>query len=72
MHRLQEFVRLHRQGRSSRELAHLLRMSRKTIRRYSKGLEKAGLLDGSPGELPDVAALAAAVRELLPGSQPMY
>ena len=70
MHRLQEFVRLHREGRSFREIAHLLRMSRKTIRRYSKALAKAGLLEGSAADLPEVTALAAAVRKLLPASQP--
>lgn len=70
MHRLQEFVRLHRQGRSSREVAHLLRMSRKTIRRYARALAEAGLLEGCPSELPEVGTLTEAIRDRFPTARP--
>ena len=62
MHRLQELVRLHRLERSARDIARLLRMGRSTIRTYTEALRKAGLLDGPSAEVPDMEALAAAVR----------
>jgi len=61
MHRLQDFVRLHRQGRSVREIARTLRMGRNTIARYRRALTEAGLLDGSPADLPDMVTLRQAV-----------
>lgn len=61
MHRLQEFVRLHRLGSTSRDLARLLKMGRNTQREYRRCLEKAGLLDGDPDDLPELEMLKAAV-----------
>ena len=61
MHRLQELVRLHRLGTGARECARLLRMSPNTERAYRHTLEQAGLLEGPPDELPELATLKAAV-----------
>ena len=61
MHRLQELVRLHRMGEGSREICRLLKMSPKTELKYRAALEAAGLLDGEAEELPEPAALKAAV-----------
>ena len=66
MHRLQELIRLHRMGLSQRALSDQLRMGRRTIRRYMRALEEAGVLSGSPSQLPDAAALRAIVGERLP------
>ena len=66
MHRLQELVRLHRQGRPARAIARLLRMGRNTVSRYSEALRSAELLDGDPGDLPDVSALREAVERHAP------
>ncbi len=63
MHRLQELVRLHRSGRSSREIARLLRMGRGTIHSYKETIKEAGLLDGG-SKVPDASALKAAVEKL--------
>jgi transposase len=65
MHRLQELVRLHRLGRSDRDISRLLRMGRDTIRGYAESLTKAGLLEGGADVLPATEVLAAAVREHL-------
>lgn len=61
MQRLQELVRLHRQGRSARDVAKLLQTSRNTVRNYMTALSGAGLLDGAPDDLPDLAVLKAAL-----------
>ena len=61
MHKLQELVRLHRQGRSARDAAQLLGMSRNTVRGYLTGFQKAELLEGRIDELPAMEALKAAV-----------
>ena len=45
MHRLQEMVRLHRMGASSREIARQLRTGRDTIRCYLRGLRRADRLE---------------------------
>jgi transposase len=66
MHRLQEVVRLHRMGRSTRVIARQLRMSRNTIRRYLEALERGGLLAGALDELPEVDALRACVEVQAP------
>lgn len=69
MHRLQEMVRLHRLGESSRAIAKRLRMGRDTIRCYLRGLERAGVLEGAPDELPALTELRGVVlREV--GSSP--
>ena len=67
MHRLQELVRLHRLGRSRRDVARLLGMGRDTIRQYEAALAAAGLLDGPEAELPSLEALGEAVRVLWQG-----
>ncbi|MEK6779288.1 MAG: IS21 family transposase [Candidatus Deferrimicrobiota bacterium] len=61
MHTLQELVRLHRQGKSAREAALLLKVSRNTVRVYLATLRRAGLLDGPEGALPSLETLKAAV-----------
>ena len=61
MHRLQELVRLHRQGTSTREAARLLGMSRNTAREYREALAAAGLLAGGLDALPEVEVLKAAL-----------
>jgi transposase len=63
MHRLQEVVRLHRMGQSSRAIGRQLRMGRDTIRCYLRALRRAGLLEGDPRELPEPDALRAVVGE---------
>lgn len=65
MHRIQELVRLHRLQRSTRDMARLLGMGRTTMQGYLTALGKAGLLDGSPEELPGMEVLAAAVQAQL-------
>ena len=66
MHRLQELVRLHRMGTGSRKVARLLKMGRNQERRYRTALADAGLLEGEPSELPELAELRSAVLERLP------
>jgi len=66
MHRLQELVRLHRAGMRPREVARLLGMGPNTERHYRATLEKAGLLDGDPGDIPPLETLKAAVVEHAP------
>lgn len=61
MHRLQEFVRLHRLGRSAREVCRLLGMGRTTEAHYRKLLERAELLQGPAEELPEPDVLKGAV-----------
>jgi transposase len=70
MHRLQELVRLHRLGRTGRDIARMLGMGRNTLRGYCGALERAGLLEGPAGELPDLGRLQAAVQEHLPPPAP--
>ena len=60
MHRLQEFVRLHRLKTGCREVCRLLGMGRTTELRYREVLAKAGLLEGDPADLPTEAVLRAA------------
>ena len=66
MHRLQEVIRLHRMGRSGREVARQLGMGRETTRIYLTAFSKAGLLDGDAEQLPEVEPLRAAVKEHIP------
>jgi transposase len=68
MHRLQELVRLHRLGRSARDMSRLLRMGRDTIRGYAEALALAGLLEGEPGALPEMEQLQAALAEHAPAA----
>src|SRR4051812_4077089 len=66
MHRLQELVRLHRMGTSSRAAAHMLGMSRNTERDYRQALRDAGLWDGPVDVLPELDVLRAAVDRARP------
>ena len=66
MHRLQELVRLHRLGLTERRAAKELRIGRNTAREYRRALQAAGVLDGSPDELPALEALKAIVMTALP------
>lgn len=66
MHRLQDLIRLHRQGEGSRLIARQLRMGRDTIRHYLRALRTAGLLDGRPEELPELEVLARVLAAELP------
>jgi len=70
MHRLQDLVRLHRQGHPGRAISRLLRMGRNTVTRYSQALQAAGLLEGDPDELSDMETLRAAVDEHVPAATP--
>lgn len=70
MHRLQEFVRLHRLGKSGREVARLLKMGRATERKYREALLAAQLLEGDADDLPDRDALKGAVDRYAPASLP--
>ena len=70
MHRLQDLVRLHRLKTGARETARLLAMSPNTERQYREALAKAGLLDGSPDDLPSLETLKAAVLAEHPPSLP--
>jgi len=67
MHRLQDLIRLHRQGEGSRVIARQLRMGRDTIRHYLRALKEAELLDGPVSELPELELLQRALAEQLPG-----
>ena len=66
MYRVQEMVRLHRLGKSERVIARQLRMGRDTIRAYLRGLERAGVLEGSPDSLPELDVVRAAVAAQIP------
>lgn len=64
MHRLQEFVRLCRMGKSSREVCRMLRMGRTAAWRYRKAFVEAGLLVGAVDELPSLEHLSELLRRL--------
>ena len=70
MHRLQELIRLHRLGRSHRQIARQLRMGRDTIRDYATAFSKAGLLEGPADALPARSVLQAAVAEQVATTDP--
>jgi len=61
MHRLQEFVRLHRLDTSAREVCRLLGMGRSTEWHYRRRLRDAGLLLGDASDLPPLGVIKAAV-----------
>ncbi len=69
MHDIQELVRLHRLHTPTREAARALGMSRNTLLKYKQRLEKAGLLEGVPDELPALDVLAAAIPQQRPPQQ---
>lgn len=62
-HRLQDLVRLHRQGLPCRAISRVLKMGRNTIASYADALRKTGLLDGDPDDLPDLTRLREAVEQ---------
>jgi transposase len=66
MHRLQDLVRLHRQGVGYRKIARLLKMSPNTERKYRDALTQAGLLEGEPDEIVALDLLREAVGEQIP------
>jgi transposase len=70
MHRLQELVRLHRLGDGAREVARKLGISPNTEREYRMALALAGLLEGAPEALPELAVLRAAVDAHKPSRSP--
>ena len=63
MHRLQELVRLHRMGTGCREVARLLGMGPNTEREYRQALEKEGLLEGDPADIPAFEILKETVEK---------
>ena len=71
MHRLQELVRLHRLGTGAREVARMLGMSPNTERGYRETVADAGLLDGDPEQLPELAALRTVVEAAKPPLEPL-
>lgn len=70
MHRLQELVRLHRMGLTSREIARMLKLGRNTERGYREALQKAGLLEGQAEDLPELETLRTAVFQHNPPKAP--
>lgn len=70
MHRLQDLIRLHRQGEGSRVIARQLRMGRDTIRHYLRALRAAELLEGKPDELPELEVLRGALAAQMPPRPP--
>lgn len=62
MHLLQELVLLHRQDTGAVETARLLNIDRDTERKYRNRLRLAGLLEGDPDLLPELALLREAVK----------
>lgn len=70
MHRLAEFVRLHRMKHGNREVARLLQMSPNTERRYRRALEAHNLLQGPLETVVELSVLRAAVESSLPSQRP--
>lgn len=70
MTKLQELIRLYREGVSGRRRSRLLRMGRNTLRQYEATFRAAGLLEGPAESLPEEATLHAAVRAALATTSP--
>ena len=70
MDRLRELVRLHRMGTGAREVSRLLGVSPMTERRYRHAIDAAGLLSGSPDEVPELEVLKTAVEAHRPRRLP--
>ncbi|MBI4881292.1 MAG: IS21 family transposase [Planctomycetes bacterium] len=66
MHRLQDLIRLHRQGTAARAIARALGMGRDTVRMYLGALQGTGLLDGPVDALPELEVLRQALVESIP------
>lgn len=64
MHRLEEFVRLHRLKTSARDVCRLLAMGRTTEWTYRQRLGAAGLLVGDANELPPLETIKAAATKV--------
>ena len=69
MHKVQELVRLHREGAGAREVARLLGISPNTERFWRRKLAAAGLLDGPVDPLPDLELLDGLVPQRRPRQQ---
>lgn len=69
-HRIQELIRLHRLGESSRSIARQLRMSRDAIRAYRRALAATGMLDGPPEVVPELELVSATLAAQLPSRPP--
>jgi transposase len=69
-HRIQELIRLHRLGESSRSIARQLRMSRDAIRAYRRALSSAGFLDGPAAVVPELELVRQALAAQLPTRPP--
>lgn len=70
VHRLQDLVRMHREGIGFREIARLLKMSPNTERKYRRALEPTGLLEGEPAEIVPLEKLKDVVEGQLPEKPP--
>lgn len=70
MHQVQELVRLHRLGRSGRQIARLLRMGRETVREYLATISQAKLLDGPADDLPSAELLGELVASVAAPAPP--
>lgn len=66
MHRLQDLVRLHREGVKYRKIAHLLEMSPNAERKYRDALNAQGLLEGDPTEVVALDVLTRAIGKQIP------
>lgn len=69
-HRIQEMIRLHRLGESSRSIARQLRMSRDAIRAYRRALSAGGILDGPAEVLPELDLVRRTLAEQQPSRPP--
>ena len=63
-------MRLHRQNKGTREIARLLGMGRNTERQYREALTQAGLIAGSPEQLPTLEDLKPAIASAHPAPFP--
>lgn len=70
MHRLQELVRQYRFGTTVRKRCRVLKMSTPTEKKYRAAIKAAGLLEGSPTELPSPEELQEAVKAAFPAREP--
>lgn len=66
MPRLQDMVRLHRKGVKYRKIARLLKMSSNTERKYREALNKGGLLNGDPDDIPTLEMIKSVVLAEIP------
>lgn len=69
MHDIQEMIRLHRKGIGAREAGKKLGISPNCHLNYRRRLASAGLLDGSPDDLPSLEQIRAAIPVRTPPQQ---